>query len=144
MDTGMVSYGVRDTLRAWDIGALNTLVVWEDLDLRRMTLKCSEGQVYVKVLSPEVMKSRDYLLDPNSVEELTVVENVSFLEWVTDHYKEKGCKLELLGARSPEGVQFVDGFEGVMGFLRWKQNFAEQDKVEFEDEEDDDNEEEFM
>jgi peptide chain release factor subunit 1 len=39
MDTGMIVFGVEDTMRALEMGALETLMMFEDLDINRYVLK---------------------------------------------------------------------------------------------------------
>lgn len=34
-DTGMYVFGVTDTLKALDLGALETMLLWEDLEIKR-------------------------------------------------------------------------------------------------------------
>lgn len=36
------------------------------------------------------------------------------------HYKDFGCELQFVTDKSPEGTQFVKGFSGLGGFLRYK------------------------
>lgn len=38
-DTGRYCFGVLDTLRALEMGAVDTLIVWENLDITRYVLK---------------------------------------------------------------------------------------------------------
>jgi peptide chain release factor subunit 1 len=38
-DTGKYCFGVVDTLRALDLGAVETLIVWENLEINRYTLR---------------------------------------------------------------------------------------------------------
>src|ERR1700729_1993584 len=42
-DSGKVCYGVEDTLKALELGAAETLIVFENLEITRWTLKSSEG-----------------------------------------------------------------------------------------------------
>lgn len=42
------------------------------------------------------------------------------LEWFADRYKEFGANLEFVTNRSQEGAQFVKGFGGIGGLLRYK------------------------
>ncbi|KAJ1958873.1 translation termination factor eRF1, partial [Dipsacomyces acuminosporus] len=41
-DSGKIVYGVDDTLKALDMGAVETLIVWENLDITRFVLRDSE------------------------------------------------------------------------------------------------------
>lgn len=38
-DTGKYCYGVKDTLYALDMGAVETLIVWENLEINRFILR---------------------------------------------------------------------------------------------------------
>lgn len=48
-DTGKYCFGVEDTLKALEMGAVEILIVYENLDIMRYVLRCngSEGS-YVK------------------------------------------------------------------------------------------------
>lgn len=50
-----------------------------------------------------------------------------FVEWLAENFKRFGAKLEFVTDRSQEGAQFVKGFGGVGGILRWKVDFVEMD-----------------
>jgi hypothetical protein len=43
LDTGKYCYGINDTLKALDMGAVETLIVWENLDTMRHTLRNAAG-----------------------------------------------------------------------------------------------------
>ena len=47
-DTGKYCFGVDDTLRALEMGSVETLIVWENLDIVRYILKnhASDGERY--------------------------------------------------------------------------------------------------
>lgn len=47
-------------------------------------------------------------------------EPASLLEWFAEKYKEFGANLEFVTNRSQEGAQFVKGFGGIGGLLRYK------------------------
>ena len=63
------------------------------------------------------------------------IEPQSLLEWFTEKYKEFGANLEFVTNRSQEGAQFVKGFGGIGGLLRYKVDFMNLTSI---DEEDDD------
>lgn len=44
----------------------------------------------------------------------------SLLEWFAEKYKDFGATLEFVTNRSQEGAQFVKGFGGIGGLLRYK------------------------
>lgn len=42
-DTGKYCFGIEDTLKALELGAVETLIVWENLDITRYTLRNAAG-----------------------------------------------------------------------------------------------------
>lgn len=86
IDSGKVCFTVSDTIRALELGAVDTLIVWEQ--------------------------------SPNMIHD-----NVPFVEWIAEHYKEFGAKLEFVTDCSQEAHQFVRGFGGIGAILRWKVDF---------------------
>jgi peptide chain release factor subunit 1 len=54
-----------------------------------------------------------------------VAEPMPLLEWFTEKYKEFGATLEFVTNKSQEGSQFVKGFGGIGGILRYKVAFED-------------------
>ncbi|KAL0035960.1 hypothetical protein WJX77_009601 [Trebouxia sp. C0004] len=94
-DTSKYVFGVADTLQCLEMGAVETLVVWEDLQVYRYTLMNStSGDTDIKHLSNE--QAAD-----------------------DSHFKDKdGNILE-------EGSQFCRGFGGIGGLLRYAVDLSE-------------------
>lgn len=63
-----------------------------------------------------------------------VTEPQPLLEWFTEKYKEFGANLEFVTNRSQEGAQFVKGFGGIGGLLRYKVDFTNLASIDDEDE----------
>jgi len=57
----------------------------------------------------------------------------SLLEWFAENYKDFGANLEFVTNRSQEGAQFVKGFGGIGGLLRYKVDFSNLQTVDDED-----------
>jgi peptide chain release factor subunit 1 len=51
LDTGKYCFGVKDTLTALEMSAVQTLIVWEDLDVTRYELKGPTGGVWQPALA---------------------------------------------------------------------------------------------
>jgi len=147
LDTGKYCFMVEDTLKALDLGAVEDLIVWENLEINRYVLRnSSSGDERIIHLTPEQEKNESFFHDPESGVELEVVEKEAMVEWLANHYKDYGCNLEFVTDRSGEGTQFVKGFGGIGGILRWKVDFvqlgeyeeaAEKDHADDSDSEDD-------
>ncbi|KAJ2376196.1 translation termination factor eRF1 [Coemansia sp. RSA 2607] len=119
-DTGKISYGMSDTLKALDMGAVETLIVWENLEATRYVFRDADGSEVERVLTPIQESDRTNFLDSSTGAELELVSKEPFLEWMAEVYKQKGAILEFITDKSPEGSQFVTGFGGIGGLLRWQ------------------------
>ncbi|KAJ5661603.1 uncharacterized protein N7477_009219 [Penicillium maclennaniae] len=140
-DTGRVCYGVEDTLKALELGAAETLIVYENLDVTRWVLKDSAGAEVIINTTKAQESNRELFMDKETGTEMEVVESNSFLEWLAEAYKDFGATLEFVSDRSGEGNQFVKGFGGIGAILRYKVNFEQladySDDDEFYDESED-------
>ncbi|EKM56014.1 uncharacterized protein PHACADRAFT_257021 [Phanerochaete carnosa HHB-10118-sp] len=134
-DTGKYCFGIDDTLKALDLGACETLIVWENMDITRYVLRNAAGEETIVHASKEQEKDREKFIDKSTGLEMEqVVEPQPLLEWFTEKYKEFGANLEFVTNRSQEGAQFVKGFGGIGGLLRYKVDFTNLQTVDDEDE----------
>lgn len=114
---GQYAIGIDDTMYAVTSGLLDTLILWDDLSVNRIEL--------VKTLSPSDPPKILYLpldkqVPENLKEEWKVRSNVPLLDWILEHYREFGCVLELVSDQTNVGAQFVKGFGGLGGLLRYQ------------------------
>lgn len=124
-DTGKICYGVEDTLKALELGAAETLIVFENLDVTRWVLKDSAGSEVILNTTKTQEANRELFQDKETGAEMEVIESTSFLEWLAEAYKDFGAELEFVSDRSSEGNQFVKGFGGIGAILRYKVNFEQ-------------------
>jgi len=133
-DSGKVCYGVEDTLKALELGAAETLIVFENLEITRWTLKSSEGSEVILHTSKLQEQDRSLFMDKETGQEMEVIEQMPFLEWLAEKYRDFGATLEFVSDRSSEGNQFVKGFGGIGAILRYKVNFEQLAEYDDEDE----------
>ncbi|PIN14849.1 hypothetical protein CDL12_12499 [Handroanthus impetiginosus] len=120
-DTGKYVFGVDDTIKALEMGAVETLIVWENLDTNRYVLKNSvTGEVVVKYLNKDQESDLSNFKDAATSAELEVQDKMPLLEWFANEYRNFGCSLEFVTNRSQEGSQFCRGFGGIGGILRYQ------------------------
>ncbi|XP_071530215.1 eukaryotic peptide chain release factor subunit 1 isoform X2 [Panulirus ornatus] len=120
-DTGKYCFGVADTLKALECGAVEILICWENLDLVRYVLKNHQsGEETILHLTPEQEKDKTHFTDKATGVELELVDSMPLLEWLANNYKSFGATLEIITDRSQEGSQYVRGFGGIGGILRYK------------------------
>jgi peptide chain release factor subunit 1 len=83
------------------------------------------AEITVVHLRPEQEKERHWFEDKETRQDLEIADRTPLVEWLAQNYKTFGCKLEFITDRSQEGSQFVKGFGGIGGLLRWKVDFME-------------------
>jgi len=134
IDAGKFCFGIVDTMNALESGACDTLIVWENLDFNRYIFrKHDSDEDIIKYLDPRSERDRTNFIDPDTGLDLEVVENNPLLEYLANNYKNFGANLEIVTDRSQEGAQFVRGFGGIGGLLRYAVNFQNFDVEEYED-----------
>lgn len=125
-DTGKYCFMVDDTFKALELGAVEDLIIWENLDVERIVLRnTSTTEETVVHLSKKQQSNENFFHDPETGVELEVIEKEPIVEWFANNYKNYGCNLEFVTDRSGEGTQFVQGFGGIGGILRWKVDFVQ-------------------
>jgi len=111
---GHYAIGVEDTLYALTSGLLDNLIIWNDLPTVRWELVKTSDSSVTKVLYLEEGKCWEENQD------WTVKSNMPLLDWVLEHYGEFGADLELISDQTDVGAQFVKGFGGLGGLLRYQ------------------------
>jgi len=143
-DTGKYCFGVEDTLRALDIGAVHTLIVWENLDVTRYQIKnpvAGEKDTIIFLTKEEEKDTTNFRGEDGA--ELDIVDTMPLVEWFANNYKSFGATLEFVTNRSQEGSQFCKGFGGIGGVLRYKvdlmalNEYDEQNPGDFNSDDDD-------
>ena len=125
-DSGKHVFGIKDTMEAIENGVVDILIIWENIDFIRLTLKDNKNQIRVETVSSRKVIGQKYKPDDSDVE-YEIVENISLSEWLLDNYKKYVSQLEIVTDKTSEGNQFVKGFGGIGGILRYKleQNFED-------------------
>ncbi|PNW74143.1 hypothetical protein CHLRE_13g587050v5 [Chlamydomonas reinhardtii] len=127
-DSGKFVFSVKDTMQCLEMGAVEILIVWENLDCDRYELmNPSTQKVEVKLLNAEQAKDLSHFKDKEAGCDLEVQDKMPLLEWLANNYKKFGCTLEFVTNKSQEGSQFCRGFGGIGGILRYQVNLAELD-----------------
>jgi peptide chain release factor subunit 1 len=130
-DTGKYCFMVEDTLRALELGAVETLVVWENLDMDRITLRNHAlNQDKTLHLCKSQQANEQYFHDTSTGVELEITHKIPLVEFLANNYKSFGTTLEFVTNRSQEGAQFCRGFGGIGGILRWRVDFLGMDMAE--------------
>lgn len=115
-DTGKYSLGVNETLKALEMGAVETLIVWEDLSAQRHVLRnTTTGEELVSVTTNGLVVGED----------MEVIDVMPLVEYLANNYSKFGATISFVSDKSTEGSQFCHGFGGIVGILRYVVNFVE-------------------
>ncbi|XVF23169.1 hypothetical protein REPUB_Repub13aG0014200 [Reevesia pubescens] len=124
-DTGKYVFGVDDTMKVMEMGVIETLIVWENLEINRYILKNSiTNEVVIKHLNKEQEVEQSNFQDPATASQQEIQEKMALLEWFANNYKRFGCSLEIVTNCSQEGSQFCKGFGGIGGILQYKHDIT--------------------
>jgi len=122
MDTGRFCFGIKDTLACLDSGAVETLLVWDKLDIIRYEMLGANGETKI-VFAKDGEEPKEMQEDKSEVKD-----SMPFIDWLAEHYQEFGAKLEIIQDSSAEGSQFCKGFGGVGALLRYQMELHDDDE----------------
>jgi len=139
-DSGKYCFGIKETMQGLDAGAVETLILWEGFDMSRIVIRNPHtGTSETKFLTKEELKSPTLYKDPETNVDLVIDEEEPYLDWIVENYKNFGAaKLEFVTDRSQEGNQFVKGFGGIGGLMRYRIEFELLEEPDFGAEDSDD------
>jgi len=85
---------------------------------------------------PSDQSNQTKFKDEDNGSDLEVIDNTPLTEYYMEFYKNLVSKMEIITEKTSEGNQFVKGFGGIGGILRYKveQNFELMDDNGFNDE----------
>ena len=115
------------------------LVVSKLAPLVHAISKCSSRartEEIVIHVNKEQEKDREKFIDKSTGAEMEQAQEPQpLLEWFAEKYKEFGAALEFVTNKSQEGAQFVKGFGGIGGLLRYKVDFNTMTSIDEEEDE---------
>ena len=115
-DSKKITIGVKETMQAFDLGIIDTLIVYENLNIQRVVTE----------------KTTDYLTTEQlSKNKEKIVAITSLAEWIADNYSTSKMCVEFVSDHSSLGNQFVKGFGGIGALLRYEFTFECQQDDDF-------------
>jgi peptide chain release factor subunit 1 len=121
MDSGKIIYGINDTMKVFLDGAVERLICFDNLAEYRVSLiDKRDGTKIIKYLKPaQVSEFFDKEKHPEN-DDFDIEEKEALVDWLAEHHRDFGSEIVFITDASPEGSQFVKGFGGLGGFLRFK------------------------
>ena len=97
LDTGMIVFGVADTMKALEMSALEKVLLYDEIEHTRYVIKNpTTGETKTWYLTKAQEDDPKYFKDQTSGIDLEVVESEALGDWLCVHYAEFGCKVELI------------------------------------------------
>ena len=119
-DSGLYCFGLNETLNLLEVGCVSTLIVWENLNVVRYTLR-RDVKEKVICLTPPVQNEN--LRDENGMI-MEIKDQCLLIDWLIENYKSLGAKFEIVTDKSQEGSQFCKGFGGIGGIFKLPQKLT--------------------
>jgi peptide chain release factor subunit 1 len=124
--TDSISYAIgideTSTLINDDAGGLiDQLIIWENLTTKRYVYRQQNEQVIVIVADNEqdAQRKLKFYMKNSENEKIECIDEMNFLDYLTENYRQLHIRLHLVTDRSPEGQQFCLGFGGCAALLRY-------------------------
>ena len=116
----MIVFGVVDTMKALEMSALDKLMLYDEIEMTRYELKHPHSDDKKTIyLNPAQEKDPKWFQDHEGNEYERLSEE-PLSDWLLVNYQHYGCKIELITDKTQEGFQFVKGFGGIGGTLRYQ------------------------
>ena len=129
-DSGKYVFGLKETMEAIENGMVDMLIIWENIDFVRLTLKDNNGEIIYEIIADN-SKAIGLKFRPENCDiEYEIVERIPLSEWLLNNYKNYVNHLEIITDKTSEGNQFVKGFNGIGGILRYKLDLNYEDLEE--------------
>ncbi|KAJ1888902.1 translation termination factor eRF1 [Kickxella alabastrina] len=118
-NTGKIVNGMDDTFKALDMGTVNMLIVWKNLEGTQYIFHDANSFNVKCVLTSKQESDHSNFLNSETSIQLELVNKEPPIEWIAKVYKHKGTLLEFTD-KSPKGSQYVNGFGGIGDMLHWQ------------------------
>lgn len=109
------TYGEGVVRKNLEAGAVDTLLLSEDLRRRRVTYRCSNGHEVVETVEGSVGVKEC----PECGEEMNVVDEVDVVDELVEVANQMGTEVAFISSEFEEGEQLKDAFGGVAAILRY-------------------------
>jgi peptide chain release factor subunit 1 len=125
-DTGMITYGEAEVRRALEAGAVRTLLISENVDQWRVTVKCSacgyEERDTVK--APNLAVFEQGLVGKPcpkcKAPSLSVADKVDLIDYLAEQAELTNADVEIISVETEEGQMLKNAFGGIAAILRFK------------------------
>ncbi|MHA1410131.1 MAG: peptide chain release factor aRF-1, partial [Candidatus Odinarchaeia archaeon] len=123
-DNGLSIYGEKEVKAALKLGAVDTVLISDEIDLYRIKIVCSQcDYTEVKVLSKIKLNKLKNEINvepcPKCGSELKIEEEVNIVDEISELAEQTGARVEIISTETDEGAQLLN-FGGIAAILRYK------------------------
>jgi len=125
-DTGLATYGESEVRRALEMGAVETLLLSEELDLVRVEVRCSAcDYVREETMREKLASSFEQNLSAEPCPKCTapalfVADTKDLIDDLAELADEVGADVEVISVETEEGQMLLKSFGGIAATLRFK------------------------
>ncbi|TFG03505.1 MAG: peptide chain release factor 1 [Promethearchaeota archaeon] len=128
-DTGLATYGLEEVQKALNYGAVDMLILSENLDTFKIVVECSNcgfKEIHTSKVQ-EVDNIESTLQEKNCPDcgsnAFNIVKKVSLIEELGEMAESTGSDIEIISAQTEEGEMLYSTFGGIVAILRYKINY---------------------
>ena len=125
-DTGMITYGEAEVRRALEAGAVRTLLISENIDLLRVTVKCNAcGYQEQQTVKSQTLTNFEQSLVGKpcpkcQAPSLAIAEKQDIIDDLAQLAEYTNTDVEIISAETEEGQMLKNAFGGIAAILRFK------------------------
>lgn len=126
-DTGLYAYGEKEVRESLVKGAVQILLLSEDLKMKRVTIKCDQcGNIdYKTVKDADLPKFQDQIKSAsctkcNTTSLYKIAEIKDIIEDLGEIAETQGTEIEMISRETEEGETLMKTFGGICAILRYK------------------------
>lgn len=118
-ENGLASYGEADVRHNLAIGAVEILLLSEDLKKKRLSYHCSSCQSKTKKTTGREVEEEE-ITCPTCGDRIKTDESRDLIDDFVDMAEEVGSEVEIISTETEEGIQLLKAFGGIAAILRYR------------------------
>lgn len=126
---GACSFGIRETMMAFAAGAVETMIMYEELDVYRCVMRNVDEGETIEYFTTAQLEKNEHM---KSGRYDALLEKTVLADWMAENHHLSGIKLEYVSGKSSEGAQFIRGLGGIGALLRFILDFNDYKETEFD------------
>jgi len=119
-EKGLASYGESEVRHNLALGAVDTLLLSEDMRKTRATIKCTNQSCDYETQMTRTPTSPPPEVCPQCKSQLTITDEVDLITDLSRLAEQSGTTIKIISTDFEEGAQLLSAFGGVAAILRYK------------------------